>query len=730
MKNYFVLVAIVILVQSCSKGDNFLHVPKDYATISAAVEAASMNDTIIVARGKYFENILVNKPITIASRYILTGDREDIGRTIIDGQAESVFTAEGFSGQTFTLIGLTIQNGDDGIMASAPVNLFDNLIRYCMDGIDYETGGSGEISGNIFRENRDDAIDLDGFLLHMVIRNNIIADNDDDGIEIRLHDYEGEYTFCMISGNVIYNNGEDGIQFIDYPALTHRSFLLERNLIYDNAMCGVACMDQGDTEEDFRGAPIPESIRLINNTILGHQYGVTGGANMVLLNNIIAGAAVTGIKNSNDNSIIAFNLLYENGTDMENSVVVGPGMQFTDPGLGEGFYPADDSPCIDNGTSLYLKDRDTVLHIEEDHYTGGSPDLGALEFDSMIFMNMEAREDSIELALALKEQARFLNVLYAESETEPVRSGAGEDAADDPAIWVNSEKPAESLVLGTNKKGGLYVYDLAGQQVQVREIGLVNNVDLRDGFQLNGSEVILVATSNRSNNSVTLLVIDKASGELSDSLLNIRSAVDEVYGICLYREPQGGFYVFVNGKGGRIEQWEIYGGESITASYNRSFMVQSQPEGMVVDDAAGKLFIGVEEEGIYLMDISSSNPVEMHMIPDSDSTNAAIAYDVEGLAFFVYQDRKFLLASSQGNFSYALFDITGDPRYLDSFIIAEGSVDGAEETDGIEITTASLPGPYREGLLVVQDGFNTDGETDLNQNFKYVSVSSILDLIR
>jgi len=30
-----------------------------------------------------------------------------------------------------------------------------------------------------------------------------------------------------------------------------------------------------------------------------------------------------------------------------------------------------------------------------------------------------------------------------------------------PAIWANPDKPAESLVIGTDKKGGLNVYDMA-----------------------------------------------------------------------------------------------------------------------------------------------------------------------------------------------------------------------------------------------------------------------------
>ena len=45
------------------------------------------------------------------------------------------------------------------------------------------------------------------------------------------------------------------------------------------------------------------------------------------------------------------------------------------------------------------------------------------------------------------------------------------------------------------------------------------------------------------------------------------------------------------------------------------------------------------------------------------------------------------------------------------------------DTDGIEVTPVSLPG-YPDGILVVQDGYNTF--PDANQNFKIVSWSEVL----
>ena len=55
-----------------------------------------------------------------------------------------------------------------------------------------------------------------------------------------------------------------------------------------------------------------------------------------------------------------------------------------------------------------------------------------------------------------------------------------------PAIWVDRRDPSRSVVIGTDKKLGLNVYDLKGKRLQVVADGRMNNVDLRDGFMLGG----------------------------------------------------------------------------------------------------------------------------------------------------------------------------------------------------------------------------------------------------
>ena len=56
----------------------------------------------------------------------------------------------------------------------------------------------------------------------------------------------------------------------------------------------------------------------------------------------------------------------------------------------------------------------------------------------------------------------------------------------------------------------------------------------------------------------------------------------------------------------------------------------------------------------------------------------------------------------------------------------DGTVDGTEETDGIDLVAAPVGADYPAGLLVVQDGFNYDSDgARINQNFKLVSWADV-----
>jgi 3-phytase len=72
--------------------------------------------------------------------------------------------------------------------------------------------------------------------------------------------------------------------------------------------------------------------------------------------------------------------------------------------------------------------------------------------------------------------------------------------SDDPAIWLDPENPAGSLVLGTDKGGSIFVFDLDGKILAdktVTGLGRMNNVDIEYGLALDGVKTDIAVATDR-----------------------------------------------------------------------------------------------------------------------------------------------------------------------------------------------------------------------------------------
>ncbi|MBN2821370.1 MAG: phytase [Bacteroidales bacterium] len=335
---------------------------------------------------------------------------------------------------------------------------------------------------------------------------------------------------------------------------------------------------------------------------------------------------------------------------------------------------------------------------------------------------------------ARKAGEHIQNLVSATTETEPTPRGKNDDSADDPAIWVHPGNVMQSVVIGTDKKGGLATYNLSGELLNYYPDGKMNNCDLRYGFNLGGDTIDILAASNRTMHSLSIYKISEG-GKL-DSIQSrvIKSAMmDEVYGLCMYKSKKTGkFFVFMNSKAGEVEQWELFGADNkIDAKLVRSFLLGTQTEGMVADDEAGILYIGEEQAGIYKFDAEPEGTKQGRLVTLSTEENPNIRYDIEGLTIYPTDSvNGYLIASSQGNYSYAIFERQGDNRYIGSFRIADGNIDGVEETDGIDVCNAPVGSRYPKGIFVVQDGYNYEGDNLLSQNYKFISWEDIEKLFK
>ncbi len=306
---------------------------------------------------------------------------------------------------------------------------------------------------------------------------------------------------------------------------------------------------------------------------------------------------------------------------------------------------------------------------------------------------------------------RELPVVTASFETEPVVSD--DDAADDPAILVSADTSVVRI-LGTDKQAGLGVYDLDGRLLAFLESGRLNNVD---AVSL-GDDRFLVAASNRTLISIDLFLADLRADEIR-FLNRIPLELSEPYGLCMGLTPEP--TVFVGDKDGRVEQWRVT--ETGQGEQVGDLSFSSQTEGCVYDAETNVLYVGEEMVGIWAVSLDSGA-----RRPLDATGQGRLTADVEGLDVYQRGEAKYLIASSQGDNSYVVYELpSGTPlvHFRIDDDLSEG-LDGTEETDGIAVTGTPLAG-YPLGLLVVQDGYNRSPRE--NQNFKGVDWQRVQALI-
>jgi hypothetical protein len=369
-------IAVLALLLPAPRTAATIRVPEDRPTVQAAVDAARDGDTVLVSPGLYRECVTVRKSVTIASRFLETKDPSDVERTVIEGKGKPVITVP--KGSDVRVLGLTLRNGEDGILCDGGrIEALHNRMISNGEGVSFE-GGRGIVRANLLEGSGDDGVDCDG-ATDALIEDNVIRNNRDDGVEVRLHAYTGPRLSIVIRNNFFSGNREDGVQLIDYPGLSDRLIRIEGNVIHLTAMAGVGCMPDGETRENYRGAPLKEPVWVLGNTFVDNAYGLTGADNMLVANNIFVGTKHVAVRRLQGESAAGPNLFWRNGADFEGADPVRGGALVADPLLDKDYRLREGSPAIDAGAASLEHRGVKALDLAPPAYAGKAPDLGAFE---------------------------------------------------------------------------------------------------------------------------------------------------------------------------------------------------------------------------------------------------------------------------------------------------------------------------------------------------------------
>ena len=305
---------------------------------------------------------------------------------------------------------------------------------------------------------------------------------------------------------------------------------------------------------------------------------------------------------------------------------------------------------------------------------------------------------------------------------------------DDPAIWVNPDDPAASLVIGTDKDadGALYVFDLHGAVVRdkvVRGLLRPNNVDIAYGVMLGGRPVDIAIVAERLAHRLRVFRLpDMAPVDGGGIQVFEGERARDVMGIATYtRSGDGAVFAIVSRSDalaptqGYLHQYRLVddGTGTIRGVFTRAFgdwSGRKEIEAIAVDNELGFVYYSDETYGIrkYLADPAAEHADEqLAEFGQTDFTR-----DHEGLSIYKRADGTgYILASDQQADQFNIYAREGSAENPHEHQLLARVAMSTMESDGSDITKAALPG-FAGGLFVAM---STD------KTFQFYSVQALLN---
>lgn len=302
--------------------------------------------------------------------------------------------------------------------------------------------------------------------------------------------------------------------------------------------------------------------------------------------------------------------------------------------------------------------------------------------------------------------------------------------SDDPAIWIHPEDPSKSLILGTDKGGSIFVFDLDGKIIPEKTVsgmGRMNNIDVAYGFPLGGETIDIAVATDRNEEKIRIFRLPDMMPIDNGGIAAFVGETDDrrAMGLAIYTRPSDrAFFAIVSRKFGQSGSYlwqyllEDAGDGSIKATKVRAFgefVGGKEIEAIAVDNELGYVYYSDETAGVhkYLADPDA---------PDADLELAffgidEFAQDQEGISIYKINDGTgYILVSDQQTNTFRVYRREGEPGDPHDHQLVKVVKVSTNESDGSDVTNVPVDERFPSGLFVAMSD---------NQTFHYYSWDDI-----
>ncbi len=294
---------------------------------------------------------------------------------------------------------------------------------------------------------------------------------------------------------------------------------------------------------------------------------------------------------------------------------------------------------------------------------------------------------------------------------------------DDPAIWINSANPEQSLIVGTDKDslGALYVYNLQGKVIDSlvrKDIQRPNNVDINYGLSLGKYTTDFAVTGERLTSKLRFFSLPDME-EINPGGIEIFKGEQgpdfrDLMGVATYKSPKSGrMYIVAGRKNGPTDgtylwQYEVIGENGlIRLDLIRKFgqySGKSEIEAIAVDAELGYVYYSDEGVGVrkYYAEPEMGNE-ELALFATEGFTE-----DHEGISIYkIDATTGYILISDQQAGLFHVFPregAKGNPHQHGLITKIHAST---KESDGSEVTSKALGADFPKGLFIAMSDDKT-----------------------